>query len=161
MSEDLELERSGAANWREYKAEARRMKEMVSWVWRELVSREGRVFVGKMVGWMILSCILTIVLPLTFGRITDLLDPRRQQLRPLLGLLALYGVLLLARQVVRYRQGLTREYLFGSNLRQLDQRTTELFLEKLLGMPPIYNNQLNEANVKKGYDRVFGLEYMF
>src|SRR5262245_26461878 len=133
---------------------------MISWIWRELVSREGRVFVGRMVGWMILSCILTIVLPLTFGRITDLLDPRRQQLQTLLGLLALYGVLLLARQVVRYRQGLTREYLFGSNLRQLDQRTTELFLEKSLGMHTSENNQLNEANVKKGYDRVFGLESM-
>jgi ATP-binding cassette subfamily B protein len=45
-------------------------------------------------------------------------------------------------------------------MRQLDVRTTELFLEKSLGMHISENNHLNEANVKKGYDRVLGLEGM-
>ncbi len=75
-------------------------------------------------------------------------------------MLGLYGVLLLLRQYIRYRQSLTREYLGGENMRQLDVRTTELFLEKSLGMHISENNHLNEANVKKGYDRVLGLEGM-
>jgi ATP-binding cassette subfamily B protein len=107
-----------------------------------------------------LSCVLTVVLPLTFGSITNLLDPRQTRLTQLLPMLALYGAMMILRQVVRYRQGLMREYLAGENMRQLDVRTTELFLEKSLGMHISENNYLNEANVKKGYDRVLGLEGM-
>ena len=75
-------------------------------------------------------------------------------------MLGFYGVLLLLRQLVRYRQSITREYLAGENMRQLDVRTTELFLEKSLGIHISESNHLNEANVKKGYDRVLGLEGM-
>ena len=45
-------------------------------------------------------------------------------------------------------------------MRQLDFRTTELFMEKSLGMHISENNYLNEANVKKGYERVVGLQGM-
>jgi len=113
-----------------------------------------------MVGWMTLSCLLTVVLPLMFGKITDLLNPRKTQVRILLVMLAIYGALLLLRQIIRYKQSITREYLGGENMRQLDVRTTELFLEKSLGMHISESNHLNEANVKKGYDRVLGLEGM-
>jgi ATP-binding cassette subfamily B protein len=157
---DLELDRTVATNWQDYRTEFLRMKDMIVWVWNELVSREGKAFMRRMIAWMVLSCVLTVVLPLMFGRITDLLDPKQSKLIQLLPLLGLYGALMILRQVVRYRQGLTREYLAGENMRQLDVRTTELFLEKSLGMHISENNFLNEANVKKGYDRVLGLEGM-
>jgi ABC-type multidrug transport system fused ATPase/permease subunit len=133
---------------------------MVAWVWNELVSREGKAFMRRMIGWMALSCVLTVVLPLMFGRITDHLDPRNTAAGNLILMLVIYGALMLLRQLVRYHQGITREYLAGANMRQLDVRTTELFLEKSLGMHISENNHLNEANVKKGYDRVLGLEGM-
>src|SRR6185436_12120652 len=114
----------------------------------------------SMVTWMVLSCSLTVALPLLFGKITDELDPQLHQLRLLLGLIGIYGALMLVRQVLRYKQSIVREYLGGTNMRQLDLRTTELFLEKSLGMHISENNHLNEANVKKGYDRVLGLEGM-
>src|SRR5262245_45929789 len=157
---DLELDRAVAKNWQDYKNEFLQMKNMVVWVWHELVSREGKAFMRRMIGWMVLSCILTVVLPLMFGRITDLLDPRRTNVSLLFVMLAIYGGLMLLRQLVRYHQGITREYFMGENMRQLDVRTTELFLEKSLGMHISENNYLNEANVKKGYDRVLGLEGM-
>ena len=158
---DLELDRKVATNWQEYKAEFLRMSDMVVWVWKELVSREGRAFMLRMVGWMAVSCVLTVVLPLMFGKITDLLDPSPTQTqRPPAVCWASTVLLLLLRQFVRYRQSITREYLAGENMRQLDVRTTELFLEKSLGMHISENNHLNEANVKKGYDRVLGLEGM-
>src|SRR5262245_60060698 len=157
---DLELDRAVAKNWQDYKNEFLQMKNMVVWVWHELVSREGKAFMRRMIGWMVLSCILTVVLPLMFGRITDLLDPRRTNVSLLFVMLAIYGGLMLLRQLVRYHQGIMREYLGGENMRQLDVRTTELFLEKSLGMHISENNHLNEANVKKGYDRVLGLEGM-
>ena len=157
---DLELDRKVATNWQEYKAEFLRMGDMIAWVWNELVSREGRAFMLRMVGWMTLSCLLTVVLPLMFGQITNLLDPKKTQVRNLLVLLAIYGALLILRQLIRYKQSITREYLGGENMRQLDVRTTELFLEKSLGMHISESNHLNEANVKKGYDRVLGLEGM-
>src|SRR5262245_14662845 len=157
---DFELDRKVATSWREYLAEARHMKDMIVWVWYELVSKEGKSFMRRMVGWMIVSCVLTVVLPLTFGKITDLLDPQLNQLGALVALLALYGVLMLVRQLLRYEQSMTREYLMGANMRQLDLRTTEMFLEKSLGMHISENNHLNEANVKKGHERVLGLEGM-
>jgi hypothetical protein len=89
---DLELDRTVATNWQEYKTEFLRMKDMVVWVWKDLVSREGRAFMRRMIGWMALSCVLTVVLPLTFGRITDLLDPRRARVNDLLLMLGIYGV---------------------------------------------------------------------
>jgi ABC-type multidrug transport system fused ATPase/permease subunit len=157
---DLELDRKVATNWQEYKTEFLRMKDMIVWVWNELVSREGHAFMLRMVGWMTLSCLLTVVLPLMFGKITDLLGPGSTQGRSVVMMLGLYGGLLILRQLVRYRQSITREYLGGENMRQLDVRTTELFLEKSLGMHISESNHLNEANVKKGYDRVLGLEGM-
>jgi ATP-binding cassette, subfamily B, heavy metal transporter len=157
---DLELDRKAATNWQEYKAEFLHMRNMIGWVWTELVSREGRAFMLRMVGWMTFSCLLTVVLPLMFGKITDLLDPKKTEVRTLLIMLVIYGALLLLRQLIRYKQSITREYLGGENMRQLDVRTTELFLEKSLGMHISESNHLNEANVKKGYDRVLGLEGM-
>lgn len=157
---DLELDRKVATNWQEYKAEFLRMRDMIVWVWTELVSREGRAFMLRMVGWMTFSCLLTVVLPLMFGQITNLLDPTKTEVRNLLAMLAIYGLLLILRQLIRYKQSITREYLGGENMRQLDVRTTELFLEKSLGMHISESNHLNEANVKKGYDRVLGLEGM-
>ena len=157
---DFELDRQVASNWQEYKAEFTRMRDMVVWVWRELVSKEGKTVVRRMLFWMAISCALTVILPLTFGKITDLLNPEANQLNTLLALLVFYGALLLARQFIRYRQAIIREYLAGMNMRQLDLRTTELFMEKSLGMHISENNYLNEANVKKGYERVIGLQGM-
>jgi len=113
-----------------------------------------------MIGWMAASCLLTVVLPLMFGHITDLLDPQHTRISYLLLMLALYGLLMMVRQAIRYHQGIMREYLLGANMRQLDARTTEMFLDKSLGMHISENNHLNEANVKKGHERVLGLEGM-
>ena len=157
---DIDLDRTVATNWREYKEEFRQMKDMVVWVWMELVSREGKVFMRTMIGWTAASCLLTVVLPLMFGHITDLLDPQHTRISYLLLMLALYGLLMIVRQAIRYHQGIMREYLLGANMRQLDARTTEMFLDKSLGMHISENNHLNEANVKKGHERVLGLEGM-
>src|SRR5215467_10845048 len=157
---DIDLDRTVATNWREYKEEFRQMKDMVVWVWMELVSREGKIFMRRMIGWMSASCLLTVVLPLMFGHITDLLDPKLTRVSYLLLILALYGLLMVVRQAIRYHQGIMREYLLGANMRQLDSRTTEMFLDKSLGMHISENNHLNEANVKKGHERVLGLEGM-
>jgi ABC-type multidrug transport system fused ATPase/permease subunit len=157
---DIDLDRSVATNWQEYKEEFRQMKNMVVWVWTELVSREGKAFMRRMIGWMSASCVLTVVLPLLFGHITDLLDPKHTRISYLLMMLAFYGLLMVVRQGIRYHQGIMREYLLGANMRQLDSRTTEMFLEKSLGMHISENNHLNEANVKKGHERVLGLEGM-
>jgi len=157
---DVDLDRNVASNWLEYKDEFRQMKDMVVWVWKELVSREGKAFMRRMIGWMSASCVLTVVLPLMFGHITDLLDPGHTRIGYLLLMLGIYGLLMIVRQGIRYQQGILREYLLGANMRQLDARTTEMFLDKSLGMHISENNHLNEANVKKGHERVLGLEGM-
>src|SRR4051812_25908965 len=115
---DIELDRTVAGSWKEYKGEFARMQSMVVWVWRELVSREGKTEVRRMLFWMATSCALTVVLPLTFGKITDLLDPQANRLNELLVLLLFYGALLTFRQGIRYRQAIIREHLAGMNMRQ-------------------------------------------
>ena len=44
----------------------------------------------RMIGWMSASCVLTVVLPLMFGYITDLLDPQHTRTTFLALMLALY-----------------------------------------------------------------------
>src|SRR5215510_12734713 len=95
---DIDLDRTVATNWREYKEEFRQMKNMVVWVWMELVSREGKAFMRRMIAWMSASCVLTVVMPLMFGQITDLLDPKYTRISYLLMILALYGLLMGVRQ---------------------------------------------------------------
>lgn len=157
---DVELDRTTATNWEEYKEEARVMRDMIVWVWQQLISREGRDLVRKLVALMLVSCLLTVVLPWTLGQIIDVLGSGSDVFPPVIGLLVLYAVLLVLRQVVRYYQSLTREYLIGMNMRELDVRTTALFMEKSLGTHVSESNSLNEANVKKGYERVLALETM-
>lgn len=157
---DIDLDRKVAANWEEYKDEAREMRDMIVWVWKELVSQRGRKLVNRLVGFMSVSCLLTVALPWTFGQIIDVLAEGRESVIPVARLLAFYALMLLLRQVVRYYQSITREYLIGLNMRELDVKTTELFMEKSLGTHVSESNSLNEANVKKGYERVLALETM-
>jgi ABC-type multidrug transport system fused ATPase/permease subunit len=157
---DVELDRSVATSWKEYKQEARVMRDMIAWVWHQLISREGHGLARRMIGFMTVSCFLTVALPWMLGQVIDVLGGGSDAVNRVIALLTLYAVLLLIRQVVRYYQSMTREYLIGLNMGELDIRTTELFMEKSLGTHVSESNSLNEANVKKGYERVLALETM-
>lgn len=157
---DVDLDRAVASTWAEYREEARTMWEMLVWVWTELVSQEGKMLMRRMVAWMSVSCLLTVALPWALGQVIDALVAGEAPVRLLVWLLAAYAGMLLVRQFLRYKQTIAREYLLGANMRQLDLRTTELFMEKSLGTHVSENNHLNEANVKKGYERVLALEGM-
>ena len=157
---DVDLDRAIATTWKEYKEETLTMWGMIVWVWAELVSREGKTRMRRMAVWMSVSCLLTVVLPWMLGQVIDALIVGAVSPAPLIWLLGVYGALLLVRQVLRYYQSIAREYLLGLNMRQLDVRTTELFMEKSLGTHVSESTLLNEANVKKGYERVLALEGM-
>ncbi len=157
---DVDLDRTVATTWEEYNGEAHMMWGMIVWVWQELVSRDGKMLMRKLMGWMSVSCLLTVALPWTLGQVIDALVSGTASPAPLIWLLSFYAVMLLVRQTLRYHQSIAREYLLGSNMRQLDLRTTALFMEKSLGTHVSENNHLNEANVKKGYERVLALQGM-
>jgi len=160
MEKDFELERKVASNWREYFSEAKQMKDMIVWVWQELINQKGKTYAKKMFWIQIVGCTVTVTSPWTLSYVFNGLNPKDLQLNLVVIGLILYAAVIVLSQLITHFSFSTREYLFGENARQLDLRTSELFFEKSLGAHIDENNLLNEANVRKGYERVFNLEAM-
>lgn len=160
MERDIELDRKTARNWKEYLKEIRNEKDMFVWVWQELINSKGKTLAKKMFWATLISYILAVIKPWTLALIFNGLAARPLQENLVIIGLALCGMTIILAQLVNRKGLLYRELLFGENMRQLDKRITELFFEKSLGTHIDENNLLNEANIKKGHERVFQLSAM-
>lgn len=157
---DIDLDREVAADWSQYLQEVKKMREMIIWIWQELISQKGKDWMYRTISLIVLSCLVGLFFPFAMGHMTNVVSGNGKNLHWLMIWVASYGALLIVRRYVRYLQGFSREYLMGENIERLDCRTTELFLEKSLGTHSSENNYLCEANVKKGHERVLGVEGM-
>ena len=156
--QDFDLQRKVTGSLKEYFQEAQTMKEMVVWVWQELINEAGKKYARKMFWLLALSCSINVLIPYSVSLIIDGLVNQRLNL-VIAGLLA-SACLFILRQIISQWSFKNREYLLGENARQLDKRITELFFEKSLGTHIDENNLLNDSNIKKGQERVFNLELM-
>jgi len=154
---DVELDRKTAHTMKEYLSDARCMQDMFVWVWRELTNAAGKALAKKMLVVMTISYILGVAKPWVLGMVFDGCAKGHARPDMVIGGLALCGAILLIGQILNRKFLLYREWIFGENWRQLDKRTTELFFEKSLGTHNEENNLLNEANIKKGHERVMRL----
>ncbi|MBD3359616.1 MAG: ATP-binding cassette domain-containing protein [Candidatus Buchananbacteria bacterium] len=157
---DVELDRQAASNWKEYLNDLKKTKDMLIWVWQELINAAGKKYAKKMFWIQVVGCAVTVTSPWTLSFVFDGLNPKNPQWNLVITGLILYALVVMFNQLITWFSFHNREYLFGENARQLDLRTTELFFEKSLGAHIDENNLLNEANVRKGYERVFNLEAM-
>ncbi|MFC1598806.1 ABC transporter ATP-binding protein [Patescibacteria group bacterium] len=160
MEKDFDLDRKVASNWKEYFSEAIAMKDMIAWVWHELINQKGKEYARKMFWIQVIGSAVTVTSPWTLSFVFNGLNPKQPDMSLVVIGLVLFALVIVISQLITHFSFTTREYLFGENARQLDLRTTELFFEKSLGAHIDENNLLNEANVRKGYERVFNLEAM-
>jgi len=157
---DAELDRQVAKNWRDYLKEVRDMKEMFVWVWQELINENGKKYAKKMALVKAIGCAVMVVGPWTLSFVFDGLNPKNPDVELVVWGLGFFVLTIITGQLIQLGSMRYREYLFGENIGQLDKRTAELFFEKSLGTHIDEHNQLNEANIKKGRERVFQLESM-
>ena len=69
---DIDLDRKIASNWREYlKDSVTSIKELFQWIWRELISPEGKKEAKKMMYYLIIQCVIVVSLPLTIRWVFD------------------------------------------------------------------------------------------
>lgn len=156
--QDFDLERKVTGSVREYFREAQTMKEMIAWVWQELINDEGKKHARKMFWLLALSCAINVTIAYGISLIINGLSRADKNLI-VAGLMA-SAVLFVLKQLISKLSYKNREYLLGENQRQLDKRLTELFFEKSLGTHIDENNLLNDSTLKKGQERVFNLELM-
>ncbi len=157
---DVELDRAAATNLRDYFKEVRAMKAMFTWVWQELINPAGKKYAKKMAIVKAIGSAVMVVGPWTLSYVFNGLNPKAMNANLVILGICLYAVTVIVSQLIQLISMRAREYLFGENIGQLDKRTAELFFEKSLGTHIDEHNQLNEANIKKGRERVFQLEAM-
>lgn len=158
FNEDQELERKIESSPSAYFAEARQMKEMISWVWQELISQRGKKLAKKMIIIMAVSSFLGILTPIVFGRIFEILNPGSNKMGSIVTWIAVLLLIMTAREIMRVLHSRTREVLAAENIDRLNLRTNQLFFEKSLGTHTNEKNNLSEANVKRGYERVLDMQ---
>jgi len=157
---DVELERKVSKNWREYFKELQDMRRMFVWVWQELVNEKGKSYAKKMVIVRAIGCAVAVIGPWGLSFVFDGLNPKNPNWELIYLGIVIFSLVIIIGQIVQYISMRQREYLFGENVGQLDKRTAELFFAKSLGTHIDENNLLNEANIKKGRERVFQLQAM-
>lgn len=161
--QEIELDRKIAKNWREYLSETTKMKNMIVWVWKCLMNKDGRRLTFIIFCLMSVSAIISVLNPATIGSIINsvkaTLDSKENTTTHSLinGLLILI-FLLSIRRITEYLKGRSREFLFRHNHSNLNSTTSRLFFEKSLGMHIKESKLLNESIIKKGHERVAALQ---
>jgi len=160
--EDIDLERKTAKNWREYLSYLGEMKEMLMWIWRDLMSFESKRIVRKTFVYMIVHAVLMMASPFALGLVLDGLVSERLiwGISTITLGISLLAIVSLSGVFIADRQGVNRELFFGANGYQLDTKTTSLFLGKSWAQHLKESKLLNEATIKKGYERMLGLQWM-
>jgi ABC-type multidrug transport system fused ATPase/permease subunit len=146
--------------WGDCLREASRMKELGVWIWKEFFNEEGKKLAKKMFWLTAIVCLIDVIMPWILSMVFNGLNPKNLQTSSVITGLILFGIMIIIGRLVHYKQGVYRELLYGEKFRQLDKRATEMFFEKSLGIHISENNLLNEANIKKGYERIFHIEDM-
>ena len=158
--DDLVLERSGAKNLREYFKETREMRDMLVWIWKDLMSPEGKKFIGHVSWALLISAIIEILNPISVRMVIDGLSQGEGGESLIVKGFVFMAILYVIKRLAEYCKAIFREFLFDKNLRKLSNKTSLLFFEKSLGAHTSDSPLLNESTVRKGHDRVQELQNM-
>jgi len=155
MDEDKKT-RKIAKNWRERLEEFRESARVCKWVWHELIGQASKSWAKSMIVALAAGTILYSAQPWIIGFIlTGLINKNGQLI--IIGMGSLLACMLL-HKICNYWEMTAKEWIFGVNAEKLEQRTTDLFMEKSLGQHIQENTVLSAANIEKGRNRVMELE---
>lgn len=126
--------------------------EVYRWVWRELLSTKSKKYAKWMILFVCLGQSTAMSSPWILGRYVDALsDPQPLHWH----YLAALGACFLIARFFHFIKGLFREVAWGENVRMLDWRSNQLFMEKSLGQHLSQADSLAASNMEKGRNRLF------
>lgn len=154
-----EVDTLRAQSWKDYKQELKQMKDTLLWMWQDLINKEGKSWARKVVLLIFAVCVLGVAGGLIWRRIFDGLAEHNGP-KVWLGILMLGG-LMLCQEFAQWGKRTMREHLLDKNTYTLNNVTNNLFYEKSMMQHISEGSLLNEANIKRGFDRVQEIETMF
>lgn len=154
-----EFEISRSQNLREYLQELKQMKETLHWIWTDLINKEGKKAAKKVFVMICAVCLLGTFVGLVFKMLCDGLT-EHDSAKVLIGLVTLFVVYRL-QEAAQYFKRTVREGLLDFNTFTLNNVTNKLFFEKSMMQHISQSSLLNEANIKRGFERVQEIQTMF
>ena len=155
MEKDRELDRKLARNWREYLDDSLEVIKLLKWLWINLISDEGKKRARIMTALMFVASLTAVAQPWSLSLVFNGLATKSTLVIVGLGLFWLFTCV---SQLLYRGQMHHREYLLGDCMKELDRFTTEKFFEKSLGVHINEGNELSDANIKKGYERIHQMQ---
>lgn len=146
------------ARFSDYLKEMKESGLVLGWIWEELVSKEGKKQLLRMLVAMILSTLLFALQPLIFAQIINhVRDPKVALLMTFIGALALAAAL---KVLAQYFQEILREKAWNRTIFSMQCRINELFYEKSLGQHSEEGSTLNYTTIDRGKSRVETIQQM-
>jgi ABC-type multidrug transport system fused ATPase/permease subunit len=160
MSVDADLKRKIASNWSKYlKDSLSDMRNLFSWVWKDMMSQEGKRAGKQMFIVLIFSCVVSFFAPWTMRFVIDGLAEKDFIMTVWYGIIPFGIAEFINVKLIHFRRRI-REDVLDYNYGYLVFKTTKLFFSKSLGTHIAHNRLLNEANIKKGFEKLVGLQQM-
>ncbi len=152
----IEETKADTSDLRSYLAEGGRSFKTLGWIWKELVSDEGRSHLKKMLVWMVGQTFLLLIPSWAIGVLLDYVSPTMPMAWKVgaLIMVALSISLIAKRQLDRLR-----ELALGEIIICTDRKMTELFMSKAIGQYLEEDATLSSANVEKARGRVWEAIY--
>jgi ABC-type multidrug transport system fused ATPase/permease subunit len=145
-------------NWREYMRTSAESLGIFRLVWREFLAAESKVWGRRMLVLLTVGTAFGMLQPWCLRYIFDGLTEHKHTL-VLWGLSAVF-VTMIGQRVADHFAMKAREWVFGANIGQLDERASELFFEKSVGQHIQESSLLTIGNMEKGRGAVVQLTNM-
>jgi ABC-type bacteriocin/lantibiotic exporter with double-glycine peptidase domain len=131
---------------------------VLGWIWRELVSPEGKQLLMRMFGAMLLASLLLALQPLVFAQIIN--HAEDSEIRVLLTLVGGLAALTVMQLGAHLLQETLREHAWNRVILSMVRRINELFYEKSLGQHAEEGSTLNYTTIDRGKSRVETIQQM-
>ncbi len=141
---------------KEYVSSLKEVGKIFQWLWKEATTKESRRYLYWMLFWLSVAFLLQTLVPATVIYLLKGLDTRNSFM--IQASLGAFLVISLAVKYLEMKQEQSREYSIGIVLRTLEDRITELFLEKSLAQHAHEGRTLSASAIDKGKWKMFDME---
>lgn len=137
------------------------MKEsgiVLAWIWDELLNRDGKRYLIRMIVAMFLATILFAIQPLIYAQILNYVHAKDASMLDICFIGFVLVVFL--RVISQYFQEILREKAWNRTIYSLQFRINELFHEKPLGQHSEEGTTLNYTTIDRGKNRIEGIQQL-
>ncbi|MFH0845835.1 MAG: ABC transporter ATP-binding protein [Patescibacteria group bacterium] len=149
---ELEINPKVSGSLKDYFKNFGLTRDCLSWVWNEFINEKGKSFAKSAFVLTFFMFSIDIIRPYVWAYVFDGLNQRNSSY--ILWGLSVFSVLIFLGLILSYFRRKFLELIEGENARQLDLKTTELFLKKSLGLHIDENTILSKSNLERGYHRI-------